>query len=93
MKADDVLRVRDYLEHIELAIARIRRYIAAWQSRLGHCVPRWKRAPARTTDWAVWVVAALGGSAESWLQMQAAYDLWHAAKKQRAKVQPLKPAA
>ena len=28
MKEDDVLRVRDYLEHIELAIARIRRYLA-----------------------------------------------------------------
>jgi len=28
MKEADVLRVRDYLEHIELAIARIRRYIA-----------------------------------------------------------------
>ena len=28
MTADDVLRVRDYLEHIELAIARIRRYLA-----------------------------------------------------------------
>ena len=27
MKEDDVLRVRDYLEHIELAIARIRRYL------------------------------------------------------------------
>lgn len=28
MKDDDVLRVRDYLEHIELAVARIRRYLA-----------------------------------------------------------------
>jgi len=28
MTKDDVLRVRDYLEHIELAIARIRRYLA-----------------------------------------------------------------
>lgn len=28
MTEDDVLRVRDYLEHIELAIARIRRYLA-----------------------------------------------------------------
>ena len=28
MKEDDVLRVRDYLGHIELAIARIRRYVA-----------------------------------------------------------------
>jgi hypothetical protein len=28
MKEADVLRVGDYLEHIELAIARIRRYLA-----------------------------------------------------------------
>ncbi|OGA16275.1 MAG: hypothetical protein A3I63_00020 [Betaproteobacteria bacterium RIFCSPLOWO2_02_FULL_66_14] len=28
MKEDDVLRVQDYLEHIELAIARIHRYLA-----------------------------------------------------------------
>ena len=47
----------------------------------------------RNGHWAVWVGAARGGSAESWRRMQAAYDLWHAAKKQRAKVQPLKPAA
>jgi len=49
MKEADVLRVRDYLEHIELAIARIRRYIAARQSRLVHCVPRWKKG-TRTDD-------------------------------------------
>ena len=28
MKESDVLRVRDYLEHIELANERIRRYVA-----------------------------------------------------------------
>lgn len=27
MSEDDVLRVQDYLEHIELAIERIRRYL------------------------------------------------------------------
>ena len=27
MKENDVLRVRDYLEHIELAVTRIRRYV------------------------------------------------------------------
>ena len=39
------------------------------------------------------LAAALGGSAESWLQMQAAYDLWQAAKKRKFKIQPLKLAA
>jgi plasmid maintenance system antidote protein VapI len=30
---------------------------------------------------------------ESWLRMQAAYDLWHESKKRRPKVAPLKLAA
>jgi addiction module HigA family antidote len=47
---------------------------------------------AVSADMALRLAAALGGSAESWLQMQAAYDLWHAAKKRR-KVEPLKLAA
>ena len=48
---------------------------------------------AISADMALRLAAALGGSAESWLQMQAAYDLWHAAKKRRPKVQLLKRAA
>lgn len=46
-----------------------------------------------SADMALRLAAALGTSAESWLQMQAAYDLWHASKKRRPKVQPLKLAA
>ncbi len=48
---------------------------------------------AVSADMALRLAAALGGSAESWLQMQAAYDLWQAAKLRRVKVQPLKLAA
>jgi addiction module HigA family antidote len=48
---------------------------------------------AVSADVALRLAAALGGSAESWLQMQAAYDLWQAAKKRRPKVMPLKLAA
>ena len=48
---------------------------------------------AVSADMALRLAAALGGSAESWLQMQAAFDLWQAAKKRRAKVLPLKLAA
>lgn len=48
---------------------------------------------AVSADMALRLAAALGGSAESWLQMQAAYDLWHAAKKRRPKVELLKLAA
>ena len=49
-----------------------------------------------SADMAVRLAAALGGSAESWLGMQAAYDLWQAKKslkQQIAKIEPLKLAA
>lgn len=48
---------------------------------------------AISADMALRLAAALGGSAESWLSMQAAYDLWQAQKKGPIKVQPLKLAA
>ena len=48
---------------------------------------------AVSADMALALAAALGGSAESWLTMQASYDLWRAAKKRRPKVEPLKFAA
>lgn len=48
---------------------------------------------AVSADMALRFAAALGTSAESWLQMQAAHDLWHASKKRRPKVQRLKLAA
>lgn len=48
---------------------------------------------AISADMALRLAAALGGSAESWLQMQAAYDLWQAGKRRHPKVLPLKLAA
>jgi addiction module HigA family antidote len=48
---------------------------------------------AISADMALRLAAALGGSAESWLQMQSAYDLWIASKKRKVRVQPLKLAA
>jgi addiction module HigA family antidote len=44
---------------------------------------------AVSAELAIRLAAALGGSAESWLTMQAAFDLWHAAKKKRPKIKPL----
>ncbi len=44
---------------------------------------------AVSAELALRLAAALGGSAESWLTMQAAFDLWHAAKKKRPKIEPL----
>jgi antitoxin HigA-1 len=48
---------------------------------------------AVSADMALRLAAALAGSAESWLTMQAAYDLWQASKKRPPKVQRLKLAA
>ena len=45
---------------------------------------------------AVRLAAALGGTPQSWLHMQANYDLWHAQKALKAvvaEIQPLKHAA
>jgi len=48
---------------------------------------------AVSAEMALRLSAALGGSAESWLRMQAAYDLWRASRKRRPKITPLKLAA
>jgi addiction module HigA family antidote len=48
---------------------------------------------AVSADMALRLAAALGGSAESWMRMQVAYDLWQEAKKRRPKVDPIKLAA
>ena len=48
---------------------------------------------AVSADMALRLAAALGGSAESWLRMQASYDLWQASKRRRPKVAPLNLAA
>jgi addiction module HigA family antidote len=48
---------------------------------------------AISADMALRLAAALGGSAESWLGMQATYDLWKASRKKRPKVEPIKLAA
>jgi addiction module HigA family antidote len=50
------------------------------------------RAPV-SAELAIRLAAALGGSAESWLQMQVSYDLWHAQKKRRPKIMPLRSVA
>ena len=48
---------------------------------------------AVSAEMAIRLAAALGGSAESWLRMQAAYDLWRASKRKRPRIAPLKIAA
>lgn len=46
------------------------------------------KAPV-SADLAIRLAAALRGSPESWLHMQVAYDLWHARKRRRPKVESL----
>ena len=46
---------------------------------------------AVSAELAIRLAAALGGSAESWLNMQA-YDLWHAEKRRRPKIERLREA-
>ena len=48
---------------------------------------------AISADMALRLAAALGSTPESWLVMQASYDLWNAARKKRPKVEPIKLAA
>lgn len=44
---------------------------------------------AVSAELAIRLAAALGGTAESWLRMQVAYDLWHTQKARRPKIRPL----
>jgi antitoxin HigA-1 len=45
---------------------------------------------AVSAEMALRLAAALGGSAESWLRMQSAYDLWQASRRRRPKIARLK---
>lgn len=47
---------------------------------------------AVSAELAIRLARVLGGSAESWLRMQVSYDLWHAEKKRRPKIEPLRAA-
>jgi addiction module HigA family antidote len=44
---------------------------------------------AVSAELAIRLAAALGGSAETWMRMQVAYDLWHAQKKKRPKIRQI----
>jgi addiction module HigA family antidote len=44
---------------------------------------------AVSAELAIRLAAALGGSAETWLRIQIAYDMWHAQKKRRPKIRPI----
>lgn len=45
---------------------------------------------AISADMAIRLAQWLGGSAETWLRAQAQYDLWHAERKNKIKVKPVR---
>jgi len=71
--------------------------IAAFAKRIGVSritLSRIVNGRARiTADMALRLADALGGSAESWIDMQARYDLWQARQKPRPAIKPLSLAA
>ena len=44
---------------------------------------------AVSAELAIRLAAALGGSAETWMRMQVAHDLWHAQRRKRPKIRPI----
>ena len=44
---------------------------------------------AISADMALRLSDALGGSPESWLHMQVAYDLWRASRRRRPRIRPV----
>lgn len=47
---------------------------------------------AVSAELAIRLAAALGGCAESWLNMQVVHDLWHAERRRRPKIERLREA-
>ena len=78
------LLLEDYLGEVSLAEAARRLGVTrATLSRIRH------GHSAVTADMAVRLSLLLGTSAELWLGMQSAYDLWNARQKPRPDVPPL----
>jgi antitoxin HigA-1 len=76
--ADTVLRANGGLSVTEFAKRLKISRVALSRVVHGHA--------AISAELAIRLAAALGGSAESWLNMQVSYDLWHAAKEKRPKI-------
>lgn len=82
----EVLRDTVLGEEGGMSLAALARHLGVSRVALSRVV---NGRAAVSADMALRLAAALGGSAESWLTMQAAYDLWHEARKRRPKVQRL----
>jgi addiction module HigA family antidote len=74
----------------ELTVSELARHLKIPRTALSRVV---NGKAAVTADLALRLAAALGGTADSWLRMQASYDLWQASRKRRPTVEPLKNVA
>ena len=77
---------RTYLEPYHLSIRQVAVELNVSSSTLSRLVSEKKRV---TPDMAIRLSKVLGRSAQSWLQMQINYDLWHA--EQQHSHEELKP--
>ncbi|MBV6416856.1 MAG: hypothetical protein CMLOHMNK_01474 [Steroidobacteraceae bacterium] len=75
LRADGGLTVTEFAKRLGVSRVALSRVINA-------------RA-AVSAELAIRLAAALGGSPEVWMRLQVAYDLWHARKKRRPKIQPI----
>ena len=79
------------LQRVGLSVSELARKLGVSRVALSRVV---NGRAALSADMALRLQAALGGSAESWLHMQASYDLWKASQKKRPlKVERIKLAA
>jgi antitoxin HigA-1 len=67
--------------------------VTAFAKRLGISRVAFSRVVNRKAsvgaDLTIRLAGALRGSAESWLRMQATYDLWRVQKRRRPRIEPL----
>ena len=82
--------LQDILGSAGLSVSELARTLQVSRVALSRVV---NGRAAVSADMALRLAAALGGSAESWLRMQSAHDLWQASRKRRPNVQRLKLAA
>jgi addiction module HigA family antidote len=74
----------------ELSVSEFARRLGVSRVALSRVV---NARAAVSAELAIRLAAALGGSPDSWLRMQASYDLWRAQRNRRPKIEPLKLAA
>jgi antitoxin HigA-1 len=75
LRADGGIRVTEFATRLRLSRVALSRVMNG--------------KAAVSAELAIRLAAALRGSAESWLRMQLAHDLWHAQRKRRPKIGPL----